>query len=232
MIHSQSSILWLTRANTPLRKRMRTFFIFWCSWNWFQRHETHSKKQLNLSLCFLRCVEDFYWYDLNEWKRNSFFQNPNADPERLKDRSRSSPYIVAIFSMITKQANYYIYIENRALCVCKLLIWKVLKYVVTDSNWNLSPSFLAQVPKNYTFIQVIDLFIKAHNVLHLNYSKEFCKVMQFLEFFIYDLTESKCHVTTRMNEVAGRIIGEMAEGAWVIEYSAIKILSPNRWAII
>lgn len=59
----------------------------------------------------------------------------------------------------------------------------------------------------FTFVEVVDLFIKLHRVFNLDYNKEFKKTMQFFEYFALDILESKQFMTSKMNETAINLLG-------------------------
>lgn len=68
--------------------------------------------------------------------------------------------------------------------------------------------FTFQVPLQYNFIQVMDLFFKVHKIFDLDFNKSIKPMMVFLEYFIYKIRETGHYLTPRIREVADKIFGK------------------------
>lgn len=122
------------------------------------------------------------------------------------DANKKTPCIIAVFSVISKAAKYYIQVKDRLLCVC--FVFDKAEFA---RNIYLPLCFFHMQLPDVTFIEVIDFFIKVHNVFNLPYSKEIAKVMQFLEYLVYDMLTSKRFMTDKMVEVAKTMIEMLPE---------------------
>lgn len=69
------------------------------------------------------------------------------------------------------------------------------------------------MPRGYTFLQTLDMFIKVHAVFNLAYSVEINKVMHFIQYINFDMFGSKVFMTNRMTEIAGRMVEPAVTGA-------------------
>lgn len=64
-----------------------------------------------------------------------------------------------------------------------------------------------QVPNSYDFTQTFDLFFKAHHVFNMEYQENIESMMNFLEIFIYEITEQgKQKAGDWMSEVFNSLI--------------------------
>lgn len=61
-----------------------------------------------------------------------------------------------------------------------------------------------QIPEDYQFVQVVDVFFKTHKVLNLEFEPVLAHMMTFLQAAIYKLTDTK-KFTMGMKEVLNAI---------------------------
>lgn len=139
------------------------------------------------------------------------------------------PYIIAIFSVITKEGRYYIDIQDAMICVSNFYViinfshkkyffvpQKLLHCVQFKKKTNILHIFFRtllffQLPPTFTFIQVVDIFIKLHHVFNFEYSKDFAKVLHFFEYTTYDIKSSERFLTPRIKEIMNIIFDEKDE---------------------
>lgn len=74
----------------------------------------------------------------------------------------------------------------------------------------LSLSFVlfhsSQIPEGYTFIQVVDIFIKMHHVFNFEYGTEFNRIMRFLDYVFYGVKSAQIFMSNQLY-----ILGELLQ---------------------
>lgn len=70
-----------------------------------------------------------------------------------------------------------------------------------------------QLPSDYNFIQVFDLFVKMHHVFNFEYAKEFSKMIHFFEYAVFGFDSSKRFLSTKMLDVATAVYEASGEYA-------------------
>lgn len=64
--------------------------------------------------------------------------------------------------------------------------------------------FFFQMPIDFDFKKTFDMFLKVHKVFHLNFCPAFVKLMQFIDYFVF---ENKCddQTTATMRKLAEKL---------------------------
>lgn len=65
--------------------------------------------------------------------------------------------------------------------------------------------FFSQVPPDFTFVQVVDMFIKIHKIFNFKYNSKIKQFMLFLEHYLLKVKESFQHITPRNRETAKKM---------------------------
>lgn len=127
-------------------------------------------------------------------------KDPNADPLQLRNPKLKSPYIIAQFSTLTEHVAYFVDIQDGFFPVSSEIRRK-FKY-----DWFTYTIISLQLPPLFSFVQAIDFLIKLHHVFNFEYCKETTKMMQFFEYVVYGMQQSKRFLTAKMLEVANLVV--------------------------
>lgn len=110
------------------------------------------------------------------------------------------PYIIAIASQLENQLKFYIEVKKKLLCVSTFTI-TFLNYLTKFQMID----FHLQVPVGKTFLDVLNLFYKVHKVFNLKFNKNFSAVMNFIDFYIFDVKETQRFIPEKHQEIASQI---------------------------
>lgn len=97
--------------------------------------------------------------------------------------SNSSPYIIAYGASPKEIIKYYIAVEQHLMDVS---IYTFLFYMA-----GFNYIYMLQVPSQFDFSQVLDLFYKVHTVFHTNYDPQLENMFYYIEHYIYGVEHSK-----------------------------------------
>lgn len=67
-----------------------------------------------------------------------------------------------------------------------------------------------QVPSEFSFIQVIDLFFKLHKVFNLDFDKSIMQLMLFFGYFVYGMTNAQNGMHANTKKVAKQLFPNQA----------------------
>lgn len=76
------------------------------------------------------------------------------------------------------------------------------KMKLRNNNYYL---FSMQVPAEYSFIGVVDIFFKIHKVFNLHFDKAVHQLMLFIEYFIFGIATAYDGMTTNTKKYGKQI---------------------------
>lgn len=126
-----------------------------------------------------------------------FAQDPNKDPVELIDKNNTSPYLIIIASQETNGIKYYIDLEKRLMSV------GYKQMFICSSAWqiNFNLFFCFQLPAEYTFVQVVDFYIKLHKLFRLPYHSKIKNLMFFIEYYVYEIDGAKSFLAKKYQDI-------------------------------
>lgn len=112
----------------------------------------------------------------------------------------SFPIIIACGSSEAEIEYYCIKLENHVFPVCKfssicLLIHIIFYFML----------FSEQLPVNFTFPEVFDIYYKVHKIFDLCFEPNLRNMMFFIENYIYKIEEGIKKPTNRMLDIFNQI---------------------------
>lgn len=66
--------------------------------------------------------------------------------------------------------------------------------------------YFFKVPKEFSFLGVMDLFFKVHKLFNIGYHRSLKSLMVFLEKYVYDTNDSMRTLTVTVQETAAKIM--------------------------
>lgn len=109
-------------------------------------------------------------------------------------KDNDHPYIIAYGKSMTEIESFYIEVEKHLIPVC------------TPCNenfvlWLTELIDFFQIPRNFSFNQVFDTFVKLHKVLNLNFDPALENMMIYIQQFFYGISDTKKKATVAMKEL-------------------------------
>lgn len=117
-------------------------------------------------------------------------QDPNIDPTNIRNKDNNAPYIIYINS--NKEKKFYIDIFDQLLSVS--LKTKFFKKLSHKSDLFF---FYFKVPTNFDFIAVLDMFVKIHKMLQIQFHGHLQQVMCSFCAHIYKFDDDQKHLTPK-----------------------------------
>lgn len=104
----------------------------------------------------------------------------------------SSPYIIAIGPDEKNTTSYYIVVKHQLITVIMTyhipFRAKMNRFLLYIAIFLL---FIKQIPRDYNFLFVLDLFLKTHLVFKISFDEKIRKLMQLLQYYIYKIKTIK-----------------------------------------
>lgn len=115
------------------------------------------------------------------------------------------PYIIAIAFQETSMMKFYIDLEKRLISVSKGQEGKTVCLI-------LIVYYILQLPKDFSFDQVMDFLFKTYKVFNIPYNPKLKAFMNFFEYYIYKQSNARRLVPLKYHSF-GNQLAEISEDA-------------------
>lgn len=114
------------------------------------------------------------------------------------------PHIIATGLENDKISHFYIAVENQLVSVCHITRIRVF-FIANISSLTIKLDvFFFQVPSEWTFSQVFDVFFKIHMVFDITFEKNISPTMIFIGHYFYGLYTKEFKPTVTMKNLRDR----------------------------
>lgn len=131
------------------------------------------------------------------WYFPKTFQTGTPIFNALKEEY-SHPYILLFGPTQKNIRQYFIVVDHE--CINVRFVFYTLQYLLI-SIVLIKNRFSFQVPAQFTFTEVFDLFFKAHYVFNVSFDESIDPMMMFIKQYFYKIRESKYIPTPHMARV-------------------------------
>lgn len=121
-----------------------------------------------------------------------------------KEHKNTQPFIVACGETQDEIKSYIIYVDNDPIYVSCNIYCKII-FIIYESHIIINLFIYLQVPDEFAFQQVIDLYFKLHHVFEIKFDDRLKNTFDFIQYYLYGLKKRACNPTTKMIELHHRL---------------------------
>lgn len=118
----------------------------------------------------------------------------------MMDKTNKHPHIIALGISPKEIIHYYIAIEGELIDVRAYLVYHSRVFGFVESN----RFFKFQLPREYGFADVVDVFFKVHYVFSTEFEPNLTPLMSFLRHYLYKMLDRR-QPTNKMKEIWHKI---------------------------